>query len=132
MLSLNKFIDEYPDFPKKGINFKDILPILKNPEIFKQLIKDMSNWDFFNSCDAIVAIDARGFIFGTGIALEISKPLVLVRKKGKLPGSLIQKKYDLEYGSDSLCLQKKGNGCINQFPRDKRLYRYYQMITKIE
>lgn len=115
MSYLKNLIDEYPDFPKKGISFKDILPILKEPKIFKKLTIDMSSWEAFQNCDAIVAIDARGFIFGTAIALEIQKPLILVRKRGKLPGFLIEKEYELEYGSDSLCLQKKSLEGIESF-----------------
>ena len=107
MSYLKKFINEYPNFPKKGINFKDIVPILKNPEIFKNLIYDMSNWSIYDNADAIIAIDARGFIFGTAIALNISKPLILARKAGKLPGSLIESEYKLEYGTNKLSIQKK-------------------------
>ena len=107
MSYLRKFIDEYPNFPKKGINFKDILPILKNPEIFKNLINDMSNWSIYDNADAIIAIDARGFIFGAAIAFKISKPLILARKVGKLPGILIENEYSLEYGTNKLSIQKK-------------------------
>ena len=106
MSYLKEFINEYPDFPKKGINFKDIVPILKNPEIFKNLINDMSNWSIYDDADAIIAIDARGFIFGSAIALNISKPLVLARKVGKLPGILIESEYKLEYGVNKLSIQK--------------------------
>ena len=115
MSYLNSFIDEYQDFPKKGINFKDILPILKNPQIFKKLIIDMSCWEPLQQCDAVLAIDARGFIFGTAIALEISKPLVLVRKTGKLPGALIEENYELEYGKDTLSVQKKSLEGLSNF-----------------
>ena len=107
MSYLKNFIDEYPNFPKKGINFKDIVPILKNPEVFKNLINDMSNWSIYDNADAIIAIDARGFIFGTAIALNITKPLILARKAGKLPGSLIESEYKLEYGTNKLSIQKK-------------------------
>lgn len=115
MSYLKNFIDEYQDFPKKGINFKDILPILKNPQIFKKLIIEMSSWKPFQQCDAVLAIDARGFIFGSAIALEISKPLILVRKKGKLPGALFEENYELEYGSDTLSVQRKSLEGINNF-----------------
>ncbi len=104
---LQDLIDEYPDFPKKGIIFKDILPILTKPTIFKNLINSMSEWDVLKKCDAIIAIDARGFIFGSAVALEMKKPLVLARKPGKLPGELLEKTYQLEYGTNSLCIQKK-------------------------
>lgn len=99
-------IEDYPDFPSKGIVFKDILPILKNPKVFKDLINKMSAWPTFKNCDAIVAIDARGFIFGSSIALTLAKPLILARKKGKLPGNVLEKSYKLEYGENTLCIQK--------------------------
>ena len=100
-------IEDYPDFPTKGIIFKDILPILKHPESFKKLINRMSNWPILESCDAIIAIDARGFIFGSSIAFNLSKPLILARKKGKLPGKVIESSYKLEYGENTLCVQSK-------------------------
>ena len=111
---LTTIIDEYPDFPKKGISFKDIQPILKDPKVFKELINKMSSWKNLNNCDALVAIDARGFIFGTAIALNIDKPLVMARKVGKLPGDLVQGQYALEYGTNILSIQKKSlNGLQN-------------------
>ncbi len=102
---LKRYIKDYPDFPKKGIIFKDICPILSDPEVFSELINKMSSREIYQNADAIVAIDARGFIFGSAIANQIKKPLILARKKDKLPGLLIQKDYGLEYGDDSLSLQ---------------------------
>ena len=99
-------ISEHPDFPKKGILFKDLLPILRNPPVFKKLIDEMSNSRILKNSDAIVAIDARGFLFGSAIAMNISKPMIVARKPGKLPGELISKSYDLEYGQNSLSIQK--------------------------
>ena len=107
MNSLQDLIEDYPDFPTKGIVFKDILPILKEPNTFKDLINKMSAWHPFKTCDAIVAIDARGFIFGSSIALTLAKPLILARKKGKLPGNILEKSYKLEYGENNLCIQSK-------------------------
>ena len=103
---LKNLIKDYPDFPKKGIIYRDVLPILEHPKVFKELIIEMSNEDMFSQCQAIIAIDARGFIFGTAIANYLSKPLILARKPNKLPGNLITKSYDLEYGSDSLSISK--------------------------
>ncbi len=100
-------IDSYEDFPQEGIVFRDVLPILRNPEIFSDLIKEMSSSDVLRNSDAIIAIDARGFIFGTAIAFHLSKPLIVARKPGKLPGEIISKSYDLEYGSNSLSIQEK-------------------------
>ena len=103
---LEKLINNYPDFPKKGIMFKDITPILANPEIFSEVIDRMSSYSINQNADAFIAVDARGFLFATAIGLKLSKPVILARKPGKLPGELLQKKYDLEYGSNSLTLQK--------------------------
>lgn len=98
-------IKDYPDFPKKGIIFKDICPVLADPDLFSDLIDKMSSYSVFKESDAIIAIDARGFIFGSCIAKAIKKPLVLARKKNKLPGPTIDSKYGLEYGEDSLSIQ---------------------------
>ncbi len=103
---LSELITQYKDFPKKGILFKDILPVLQHPDIFSELINKMSDSEIFTKSDAIISVDARGFIFGTAIAMKLSKPMVFSRKAGKLPGELITKSYDLEYGSNSLSIQK--------------------------
>ena len=103
--NLRMFINDYPDFPSKGIVFKDLSPILKNPYIFSDLIDAMSSLDVYNEAEAIIAIDARGFIFASPIANKLKKPLILARKKNKLPGELIQKSYGLEYGKDILTIQ---------------------------
>ncbi len=105
--NLELSIDAYKDFPQDGILFRDILPILRNPDIFKELIKKMSSSSVLRNSDAIVAIDARGFIFGSAISFHLSKPLIVARKPGKLPGEIISKSYDLEYGSNSLSIQEK-------------------------
>lgn len=103
---LKSSIVDYPDFPKDGIIFKDISPILSDPKLFGDLIKKISSNQIFEKSDAIVAIDSRGFIFGSALAQTIGKPLILARKKNKLPGELIQRNYGLEYGEDSLTIQK--------------------------
>ena len=100
-------IDSYKDFPKEGIVFRDVLPILRNPDIFSELIIQMSSSNVLRNSDAIIAVDARGFIFGASIAFHLSKPLIVARKPGKLPGEIISKSYDLEYGSNSLSIQEK-------------------------
>jgi adenine phosphoribosyltransferase len=103
---LRNSIKDYPDFPKKDILFKDISPVIADPELFSDLIDKISTYSFFNEADAIVAIDARGFIFGSAIAKNIKKPLILARKRNKLPGLLLEKSYGLEYGNDSLSIQE--------------------------
>lgn len=100
-------IDSYRDFPQEGIVFKDVLPILRNPNTFSDLIKEMSSSHVLRNSDAIIAIDARGFIFGAAISFHLSKPLIVARKPGKLPGEIISKSYDLEYGSNTLSIQEK-------------------------
>lgn len=104
--SLDKSIEEYEDFPKKGILFRDIFPLLSNPNLFSKVIESMASSNIFRNADAILAIDARGFIFGTAIGLNLSKPILVARKPGKLPGELITKSYSLEYGTNSLSIQK--------------------------
>ena len=103
---LKNAIQDYPDFPKKGIIFKDINPIIADPELFSDLIEKITLYSIFKETDAIIAIDARGFLFGSAIAKNIKKPLVLARKKNKLPGSVIEGSYGLEYGKDTLAIQK--------------------------
>ena len=104
---LKSVIDSYEDFPQEGIVFRDVLPILRNPDIFSDLINEMSSSELLRDSDAIIAIDARGFIFGAAIALQLSMPLVVARKPGKLPGEIISQSYNLEYGSNSLSIQEK-------------------------
>ena len=107
MKSLEELIDSYKDFPKKGIDFKDVLVIIQEPKIFKELILKMSSSQIIKNADAIISIDARGFIFGSAISLQASKPMIVARKPGKLPGELYERNYDLEYGKNSLSVQKK-------------------------
>ncbi len=107
MKRLKEFIDSYKDYPKKGIEFKDVLGIIQEPKIFKELILKMSSSKIIENADAIISIDARGFIFGSAISLQASKPMIVARKPGKLPGELIKKGYSLEYGENSLSIQKK-------------------------
>ena len=106
MKSLKEIIDTYKDYPKKGIEFKDVLGIIQEPEIFKELISKMSSSQIIKNAEAIISIDARGFIFGSAISLQASKPMIVARKPGKLPGELVEEKYSLEYGENSLSIQK--------------------------
>ena len=106
MKKLEDLILTYKDFPKKGINFKDVLGIIQEPAVFKELILKMSGSKIIKNCDAIISIDARGFIFGSAISLQASKPMVVARKPGKLPGDIIKQNYNLEYGESSLSLQR--------------------------
>ena len=107
MEELVDFIPTYDDFPKKGVSFKDVLEIVQEPEIFKELILKMSSSQIIKKSQAIISIDARGFIFGSAIALQSSKPMIFARKPGKLPGEVIKENYELEYGENTLSIQKK-------------------------
>ena len=115
MERLRNLIDTYKDYPKRGIEFKDILGIIQEPEIFKELILKMSSSEIIKNSEAIISIDARGFIFGSAIALQASKPMIVARKPGKLPGSIIKQTYNLEYGENSLSIQKKSLEKFNNF-----------------
>ncbi len=107
MKEILEYITNYYDYPQKGIIFKDLFGILREPNIFRGLITRMASSEEIQASEAILAIEARGFIFGSAIAFHSGKPLIVVRKPNKLPGKLIKKKYDLEYGSNTLTIQKK-------------------------
>lgn len=92
-------IRDIPDFPKPGIVFKDITPVLQNPEAYRAFIDLLLDEYRDKNLDAIIAVDARGFLFGGVLAYELGVSLVPVRKKGKLPFATHQVSYDLEYGS---------------------------------
>jgi len=115
MKKLEDLILTYKDFPKKGIDFKDVLGILQYPDIFRELILKMSSTKFLKNADAIISIDARGFIFGSAVALESSKPMIVARKPGKLPGQILTREYDLEYGKNSLSIQSNALKKFNSF-----------------
>ena len=115
MKKLEDLISTYKDFPKKGINFKDVLEIVQEPEIFNELILKMSSSEILKNSDAIISIDARGFIFGSAIALQSSKPMIVARKPGKLPGEIVTEKYDLEYGENTLSIQKNSLKKYNSY-----------------
>ena len=115
MKKLEDLILTYKDFPKKGIDFKDVLEILQYPDIFQELILKMSSNQFLKNAEAIISIDARGFIFGSAIALKSSKPMIVARKPGKLPGQILTREYDLEYGKNSLSIQSNALKKFNSF-----------------
>ena len=115
MKKLRELIGTYKDYPKKGIEFKDVLGILQEPKIYEELIFKMSSSQIIKNADAIISIDARGFIFGSAISLQASKPMIVARKPGKLPGELFEKNYSLEYGENSLAIQKKALNKYNSY-----------------
>ncbi len=101
-MDLEKYIRNIPDFPKKGIQFKDITTLIKEPEAFKGAVDWLVSVFKDKEVEKVVAVESRGFIFAAPLALALDAGLVLVRKQGKLPASTIRVKYQLEYGEDIL------------------------------
>lgn len=101
-MDLRQYIRNIPDFPVKGIIFRDVTPLLNTPEAFKKSIdliaERIKKWDF----DAIVSPEARGFIFGSTLSYLLSKAFIPIRKPSKLPYRTIRVEYELEYGSAAL------------------------------
>jgi adenine phosphoribosyltransferase len=97
--NLDDAIRKVPDFPKPGILFYDITSILANPDAFRYCIDSMIHLYKSARVDAIAAIESRGFLFAAPLADRLGIPLLLVRKKGKLPGKTLSQKYSLEYGT---------------------------------
>ena len=115
MEKLEKFISTYENFPKAGVSFKDVIEIAQHPSVFRNLISEMAKSNIIEEADAVISIDARGFIFGSAISMQAEKPMIVARKPGKLPGELITKKYSLEYGENSLSIQKEALRKFNSF-----------------
>jgi len=107
-MNLGHFIRDIPDFPKPGILFKDITPLLNDPKAFQAAIDRFTEHFKTHAIDAIAAAEARGFLFAAPLALVLKKPLVPLRKPGKLPYKTHNLRYDLEYGSAELQLHIDG------------------------
>eukprot|EP00126_Sphaerothecum_destruens_P005697 Sdes_comp18969_c0_seq1m9498 len=103
-----KHIGKHPDFPQKGIIFRDVFPLFQNPVVLGKLVKHMVSQirNLGQSIDVIVGLDARGFLFGPLLSLELGASFVPVRKPGKLPGKTVTETYIKEYGEDSFQIQK--------------------------
>jgi adenine phosphoribosyltransferase len=102
MRALKKRIRNIPDFPKKGIQFKDITTLLSDPASFQRAIDLMAHRHFDAGVEAVVGVEARGFVMGAAMAYKLGVGVILVRKPGKLPYKTIAAAYDLEYGKDKL------------------------------
>lgn len=96
---ISKAIRNVPDFPITGINFKDITPILEDPELSRDIVIGLAEQVKSLNIDAVVGVESRGFLFGLALAIELQVPFITVRKKGKLPYKTVSYKYNLEYGS---------------------------------
>lgn len=101
-MRLEDYIRNVPDFPKLGINFKDITPLLRDPAALLATNKAIATQYNEDEVDLIVGAESRGFIFGIGVATLMNKGFVPIRKPGKLPAAVHKQSYDLEYGTDTL------------------------------
>jgi adenine phosphoribosyltransferase len=106
-LNLDNYIRKIPDFPKKGILYYDITSVLAAPEAFSYCIEAMVDIYRSKNIDAVAAIEARGFVFAAPFAFRMGIPLLLIRKKGKLPGITLSKKYDLEYAQAEIEIHRE-------------------------
>jgi adenine phosphoribosyltransferase len=97
---IKALVRDVPDFPKPGIVFKDITPLLSNAAAFAAITEHLGARANAHGADAILAIESRGFIFGAALAYRLQLPMHLVRKRGKLPRETVSVEYDLEYGTD--------------------------------
>jgi len=102
MLNLKDHIRTVPDFPKAGIMYRDITTLLAHPQALQETVTQIAAPYRDVGVDVVAGIDARGFIFGTAVAVELGVGFVPVRKKGKLPFETYEQDYDLEYGTDTL------------------------------
>ena len=101
-LLASSLIRDVPDFPKPGIMFKDITPVLEHPDAFQQVVDLLAEDAKSKGAEAIVGIESRGFIFGVPVALALGIPFVMARKLGKLPYDKISEEYALEYGTNTV------------------------------
>lgn len=102
MANLSKYIREIPNFPKQGIRFKDITPLLQSPEAVKEAVAQLLKLIGDEKIDKVVAIESRGFLFGMLLAEKLNAGFVPIRKPGKLPSETYSEVYELEYGKDTL------------------------------
>lgn len=101
-------IRDIPDFPKEGILFKDITPLLKDVHLSREITLAMANYWKSEQIDVIAGIESRGFIWGNALAQEIGVPFVPIRKAGKLPARTYSYRYDLEYGTEEIEIHQDG------------------------
>ena len=105
-IKLENYIRDIKDFPKPGIVFKDITPLLSNPRVSKACLEQLLSLVGNQKIDKVVGVEARGFFFGNSLAQSLNAGFVPVRKPGKLPAVTISQTYDLEYGTDTLQIHK--------------------------
>jgi len=105
-MNLREKIAEYPNFPKKGILFRDFSPILKDPSALSLIADEFSKHFHPKDIDLFAGIESRGFILASVLASRYNKGMVMIRKAGKLPGKTVKLSYTIEYGKDTLEIQK--------------------------
>jgi adenine phosphoribosyltransferase len=101
-LDLRERIRDVPDFPREGILFKDVMPLIADPEYFADSIRQLAEWARPREPDLVLGAEARGFIFGGALAYELGAGFIAARKPGKLPWKTVEATYELEYGTDRL------------------------------
>jgi adenine phosphoribosyltransferase len=104
-MNLKSIIREFPDFPKKGVLFRDVSPVLKDPKAMQFVIEHFYTIYSGKNVDLVAGIESRGFIFACALAIRFGKGFVMIRKQGKLPGKTIALRYDIEYGSATMEIQ---------------------------
>lgn len=109
-----ELIRNVPDFPKPGIQFKDVTPLLLDAAAFRETVERVAR-PFLNRVDVVLGIESRGFIVGAAVAYHLGAGLALVRKPGKLPAAIHEARYALEYGTDALQIHRDG------FPHGSRV-----------
>lgn len=119
---LENTIENIPNFPKEGIQFKDISPIFLYPDLYEEVVEKMVNFSR-GKVDIVCGIESRGYIFGIAIAVKLGVPFILIRKKGKLPPPFISEKYDLEYGTSEIEMK------INQIKKGQRVLIHDDLLA---
>jgi adenine phosphoribosyltransferase len=107
-MDYKQLVRNIPDFPQPGVMFRDITPLLGNPTAFKSVVQEMAKPYETEKIDAVVAVEARGYLFGAPIAYALDAAFVPVRKLGKLPWEKIQSRYELEYGIETVEMHADG------------------------
>jgi len=120
---IQEAIRDIPDFPQPGIIFKDIMPVLLDPVLCRDITSALHEVLKESDANCICGIESRGFFFGPALAVAAGLPFIPVRKAGKLPGAVIQKKYALEYGSATIEIQK------NTLPGNARIFLHDDLLA---
>jgi adenine phosphoribosyltransferase len=109
-MKLHSLIRTVPDFPKKGVQFRDVTTLLKDADGLRAAVDGLASVHRSGVIDMVVGIEARGFIFGTAVAYALSRGFVPIRKQGKLPGRSIGRSFELEYGADRIEIHRDSFG----------------------